>query len=226
MATKKKTKITAKTRAKTKSKAFSPKSFYSDFRKKRYSRHVIIALFVLIAAGLLFLGRSLFVAALVDGKPITRLSVVRSLEKQGGKQALDNLITKELISQESKKEGVSVSNDQVQSEIDRIEKLVKDQGSTLDAALALQGQTRQDLEDNIRIQKSVEKLLESELQVTDDEIKSYFEKNKSYYGEGAKIEDLKEDIRQQIKSEKFNKAFESWIQKLKSDAKIIYFVDF
>jgi len=128
--------------------------------------------------------------------------------------------------QETKKEGVSVTNDQVQEEIKRIEGLVTEQGSTLDAALALQGQTRKDLEENIKIQKSVEKLLEEELQVTEDEIKAYFEQNKTFYGEGAKIENLQEDIREQIKSEKFNQAFESWVEKLRSESKIIYFVDF
>jgi len=82
------------------------------------------------------------------------------------------------------------------------------------------------LEENIKIQKSVEKLLEEELQVTEDEIKAYFEQNKTFYGEGAKIENLQEDIREQIKSEKFNQAFESWVEKLRSESKIIYFVDF
>ncbi|OGM20187.1 hypothetical protein A2714_01145 [Candidatus Woesebacteria bacterium RIFCSPHIGHO2_01_FULL_38_9] len=226
MVAKKKTKVVAKAPIKTKTKKFSLKSLVSDIRKNKRSRYIYIGLALLLTASLLYLGRSLFVAALVSGRPITRLSLVKSLEKQGGKQALDNLITKELISQETKKEGVSVTNDQVQEEIKRIEGLVTEQGSTLDAALALQGQTRKDLEENIKIQKSVEKLLEEELQVTEDEIKAYFEQNKTFYGEGAKIENLQEDIREQIKSEKFNQAFESWVEKLRSESKIIYFVDF
>ena len=47
---------------------------------------VFIILIVVIIAGLLFYFKGLFVAAVVNGEPITRLSLILQLEKKDGKQ--------------------------------------------------------------------------------------------------------------------------------------------
>ena len=61
--------------------------------KKSFNRKKIILIAALIAAiSLGYLGKGLFVAALVNGMPISRLTVVKELEKQGGSQTLDNLV--------------------------------------------------------------------------------------------------------------------------------------
>ena len=46
--------------------------------------------------------RGLFVVALVNGEPISRIEVIKALEKQGGKATLDSLVTKKLIAQEAR----------------------------------------------------------------------------------------------------------------------------
>ena len=62
--------------------------------------------------------------------------------------------------------------------------------------------------------------------MSDEELSKYFEENKSLYGEGAKYEDLKENIKEQLKQEKLSTVFQTWIEKLRSDTKIIYFVNY
>ena len=62
-----------------------------------------IAVFTII-----FFAKSIFFAALVNGTPIMRYSVIKELEKQNGKQALESLITKKLILQTAKKKNIEV----------------------------------------------------------------------------------------------------------------------
>src|SRR5581483_10957610 len=83
--------------------------------------------------------RGILVAASVNGQPVSRLSVISMLEKEGGKQVLDNLITNSLILQEAKKQNVSVNLSEIQSEEDKIQAQLKTSGSDLDTALASQG---------------------------------------------------------------------------------------
>ena len=197
--------------------------YFKSFKSRRY---LILVIFLILVGIALYLGKSLFIAAIVGGRPITRLELVKELEKQSGKETLDNLVTKNLINQKAQKEGVTISNEDIQKEIENISKMVESQGSTLDAALSIQGQTRADLEENIRVQKTVEKMLQDEVKISDADLLKYFEDNKSLYGNEAKFEDLKENIREQLKQEKLSAAFQEWMTKLKSESKIIYFVNF
>ena len=91
---------------------------------------------ILLLAGLLYAFRSLFVAAMVNGQPISRVSLVRELEKQNGKQALNSLVTKTLIYQEARKQNVSVSDDEINGEMKKIEDNLQQQGQRLDQHLS------------------------------------------------------------------------------------------
>ncbi len=189
------------------------------------SRLLRIFLLLIVLLGILFFSKSLFIAATVNGKPISRLTLIRELEKQGGKQTLDSLITKELILSEASKQKIVVSDDQVNQEIEKISKQIQDQGSSLEAVLASQEQTLETLRENIKIQKTLETLLKDKIQVSDDEIKNYYEQNQQYYPD-SKYEDIKEDLKRQLTQEKLVNEYQNWISKLKSEANIRYFVNF
>ncbi|OGM15129.1 hypothetical protein A2V56_00545 [Candidatus Woesebacteria bacterium RBG_19FT_COMBO_42_9] len=194
---------------------------------KSFNRKKIILIAALIAAiSLGYLGKGLFVAALVNGMPISRLTVVKELEKQGGSQTLDNLVVKSLIFQEAKKKGVEVSQSEIDSELSRLEQIVSEQGMTLDEALSLQNQSKKDLLEQIKIQKTVEKILSDKIVVSDEEVKDYFEKNGDLYEDGTKLEDVADDIKNQLAQTKLSSAYQSWITELKAGASINYFVTF
>src|SRR3989304_3540866 len=106
-------------------------------------------------------------------KPLNEL--LSELEKQGGADVLDSLVTKSLIFQEAKKKGVEITQAEIDSEVARIEGVVSAQGSTLDEALALQGQNRTDFIEQIKLQKTVEKILADQLAVSDEEAKTYYD---------------------------------------------------
>jgi foldase protein PrsA len=168
----------------------------------------------------------LIFAARVNGQFITRISLIRELEKQGGRDVLDSLVIKAIIFQEAKKKGIGVSDEEINAEVSRIEQIVSSQGSTLDEALALQGQNRADFIEQIKVQKLVEKILADKIIVTDEEAQKYFEDNKDLFGEDAKYEDAAENAKNQLMQEKLSSAYQSWIGEARGAASINYFVDF
>ena len=188
--------------------------------------YLTAGLIIVLIAGLLYLLRSFFIAAMVNGQPISRFSVISELERQSGKQALDTLVTKSLIMQEAKKQNVTVSQDEINKEIKRIEDNVKKQGQTLDQVLALQGMDRQALTDQIRIQKTVEKLLGKDIKVTDKEVSDYIEKNKDALGSDPTSEATKTQVKEQLTQQKLSEKFQTWLQDLQKKAKIDYFVKY
>lgn len=195
-----------------------------DAKTKR--SFLVVCLVILLVIGLVYIFRSLFVAAMVNGEPITRVVVVGELERQSGKQALDTMVTKTLIMQEAKKQNVTVSPEEVASEVKKIEANVSQQGQTLDQVLALQGMDRKALEDQIRIQKSVEKILGKDIQVSDAEVADYINKNKEALGAEVESPTAKETIKSQLRQQKLSEKFQSWIDNLKKQAKVDYYVNY
>ncbi|HJX59208.1 hypothetical protein A2V61_00110 [Candidatus Woesebacteria bacterium RBG_19FT_COMBO_47_8] len=199
------------------------KKFVSRAYRGKWFKIGLVTTAVLLV---LFLGKSLLVAAFVNGMPVSRLSLIKELEVQGGQKVLDSLIEKSLIFQEARKQKVTVEKSAVDTEIERIETLLKDQNLTLDEALSMRGETRASLIEQIRLQKTVEALLSSKISITDEEIKTYFEKNTDLFDAKAKLEDVKDSVKEQLYQQKLSDAYSSWITELKTKAKILYLLKF
>ncbi len=122
-------------------------------------RTAIIILIIIVVGVLGYIYKGLFVAATVNGSPISRLAVVQRLERVNGSSTLDNLIAEKLIRDEAKAKGISVSNDEVNTEVKKAQDQIASQGGTLDEALKAQSMTMNDLKNQIVLQKDLEKML-------------------------------------------------------------------
>ena len=199
---------------------------FGKFLKKFFAKKSVIAsLIVVFILVLFYFARSLFFAAWVNGRPISRLSLTRELEKQGGQQVLDSLVERALVYSEAKKSNIKVEQSEIDNEIKNIEEMISAQGLTLDEALQFRNQTRTDLVDQIKIQKLVEKLLASKIVMTDAELKDYFDKNKSLFGQNPVFDTVKDQVKEQVFQQKLSEQYSTWITDLKTKAKILYFVN-
>lgn len=187
---------------------------------------IVIGVAVILILTTLFFTKGLFVAATVNGSPISRLSVIQELEKQGGKQALESLIQKKLIETELNKKGITITKEEVDAEIKKIEAQVASQGGTLKAALAQQGLTEEKLREQITIQKKLEKLLADKVAVTDAEVDTYLKDSKTTTPKDVKIEDFRKQIGEQLKQQKFQQEAQKWVSDLTASAKIKYYVNY
>ena len=188
--------------------------------------------------GLIFLGllsfililvlysQGLILAATVNNQPITRLKLIRELEKQGGQQVLDRLINATLIMQEAKKQGVVVSQEEVDRAVDEIRQNVESKGISFEEALSFQGKTVEDLKQDILVQRIVEQILGPKIQISDEEAAQYFENNQESFAEETKLEDVQEQIKDALFQQKLAEEYQLWISQLQQEAKIKYFVSF
>ena len=183
---------------------------------------VVVILIVLLTV----LFKSVFIAAIVNGEPIARLSVISALEKQAGKTTLSSLITKTLILQEAKKRNVSVTQSDIDSEIKKITTNLQIQGSTLDQALASQGMTKSDLNDELKVQVALNKMVGTDITITEKEINDFVTANKSQMTPGITEAQFREQAIQQLRQQKFQAKTQDFIKNLQDKAKIIHFVSY
>lgn len=182
-----------------------------------------IGVVVVAIAVALYFGKSLFVVAMVNGQPISRLSLISELEKQSGKKALDSLITQTVIIQEAKKQGISITDKVVDTEIKTIEKSLKGQGQTLDTALSAQGMTLDQLKKQIRLQKILEKMVASNIKVTEKEIDAFMKANEASMPKDGDKKALRKQVSDQLKQDKITQKIQAWVDEHEKKSNIVFF---
>ena len=168
--------------------------------------------------------RNQLIVATVNGESINRLTLINQLEKQAGKKVLEGLVTNTLILQEAKSKNITVSNDEVSSEIKNIDDNLKKQGQSLDQALMLQGLTMDVVREQVKTSLIVRKLLAGKISVSDKDISDYIDKNKESIPKDSDLEDTKKQARQQLEQHKFQEKYQELIKSLQDKAKINYLI--
>jgi dGTP triphosphohydrolase len=198
----------------------------ADKKSIKISIKTAIIIVVIIALGVLvYFYKGLFIAATVNGSPISRLTVIHTLEKASGKSLLDSLITEKLIQNEANAKGITVSDDEINAQIATIQDQITAQGSTLDAALSAQGMNMDDLKKQIILQKEMEKLVADKINVTDEEVAQYIKDNAISIPEGQEAA-TNDQVKNKLRNQKLNTEAQALISDLKAKAKIRYFVNY
>ncbi|AJY74485.1 peptidylprolyl isomerase [Paenibacillus beijingensis] len=125
--------------------------------------------------------------ATVNGEKITQDQLYDSLVKSGGKNTLDSLITEKLVDQEAKKQNVTVTQADLDSELQEIKKQFGTE-EQFNAALQQYGMTLDDLKSQMKAQVQIRKILLPKTNVTDEQIKQYFEENKQSFNTAEQVE--------------------------------------
>lgn len=141
---------------------------------------VVLLLIVLIGAFYLFNNKTNNVVARINNEVITKDDLYEALVEQNGQAALDSLISDKIIELELKKQNITVTEEAVQAEVDKISAQYGGQ-EALEQALASYGYTLDYIKTNIKKSLEVQKLLEPKITITEDEMKTYFEENKDTF---------------------------------------------
>lgn len=160
------------------------------------------------------------ISAVVGMKPVWRHQVNQNLYKQGGKAEVDNEVTELLVKDELSREGIKVTDAEVTSKIESI-KASLGAGQDLNTLLAARGMTMDDVKRQLVLQMGIEKALASKVSVSDDEVATYIKSNGSFLSattEAAK----KDEAMAALKQQKMQTSVSTWIEDLRSKAKIWY----
>ncbi len=180
---------------------------------------VVLPLLVLIALGALaYMYRGEFILATVNGKPITRAQLWKSMEQQGGIQTLDSLITQELILQKGAEQKIVVTQQDIDAEILSIQDMLSAQGMTLEEALAAQRTTLTQLEEQIKLQITLEGLVKDSITVADSEVEDAVTKALAAGQEDTP--ELRDQVRNQLEQSKLSQAVQGYLATIKQDSKV------
>ena len=181
----------------------------------------LIAVWIVVIAGALYYFRGQFIVATVNGQPIFRSTLIHELERQAGPQTLDNIVLETLVRQEAANKKVTVTDDEVNAELKKIEDQLGQQNQNLDQLLSLQGMTRASLKDQVKLQLLVEKLVGKDgTEVTDDEVKKYIQDNKALLPKDSKPDELMASVRSQLEQQKLSAKTQDWLKALQAKAKV------
>ncbi|KKP59665.1 MAG: Parvulin-like protein peptidyl-prolyl isomerase [Candidatus Roizmanbacteria bacterium GW2011_GWA2_34_18] len=206
--------------AKIKTKKIESPEYKVTVSKKTF----ILTIVIILVLVLLFFSKKIFIAATVNGKSISRLAIIKKLEKQGGKKTLETMITGALIRQEAEKRKITVSQKDIDAEMKKIEANVTSQGTTLDQALQNQGMTKNDLIEEIKIQLMLQQMAGDNVKMSNKEIDDFISANKNQQGFDKEIP--REQAVAQLKQQKSQQKIQTFLTDLKAKAKINYFVNY
>lgn len=190
------------------------------FSTRKFNFFPIIGLLVLILA--IYSYYRFGVVAMVNGKPISRFSYYRNLEKLDQKQTINQMANEALVYQEATKKGIKIDQSIIDTQIATIEAQVKAQGETLEEALKAESMTKADLESQIRLQKIVEQLANiSSVSITQAQVDEYLTKNKSSLPSTYTKEQLQTLAKEQLTTDAENEIINTWFTELQKAAKIV-----
>jgi len=181
-----------------------------------------LALLLLAVVGLGYLYNRYWNVATVNGRPISRISYIKNMEKQGGKQVLERMIQETMIRDEARKKGVTIQQTAIDEEIKKIESQVTAMGRTFEEALESEGITKEELEDQIRMQKMVEVMASANVEVTQEQIDKFISENKDQFPKDTTKEEMQSMAKEELANQAANEAISAWLEEMNKNAKIIY----
>ena len=197
-------------------------------RNPRNRRALTIVAILIVLAVFAYKLRGEYIVAMVNGSPITRVEIIGALEQQAGQQALDTIILKRVIRQEAQKANIVIKQEDVDKEINDLEKQLKEQGQNFDDFLKQQGLTREVLKEQAELQLMLDKLTEKDVKVTQKEIDKTFEEQKSLLKDNKELteKDLREQITESLTTQKKQAAVQAWVQSAREKANIVILKQF
>lgn len=194
-------------------KTSEPKTSWSildRIKKYRPTRRDYLLVLILGLILLAVFKKSWFVAATVNGTPITNLELFSKMNDQYRQQTLNQLINEKVIFEEAKKKNIVVDNNQINDKISELEKSVGG-AQVLDSLLSQQGQTRDSLKQQLKVQLIIEKLYQNEATVSAEEVNNFITQNAAALqatDSAGQIQEATNILRQQKLSELFSQKFQ------------------
>mgnify|MGYP000891352528 FL=1 len=193
----------------------------------KVNKKVVFAVLLAIILGLsAYFMRNLVVAATINGRPIFRYQVLQRLEEQHGKQMMEALINEALLMQEADKKNITVTQNDINAELKKIEETLSKQGIKLETALTAQNMTKAGLERNVRLQLLAKKIVEKDIKITQKQIDDYTKENKESFPATMKPAEVKEQVKQFLTEQETGKKIQEILAAVKKDAKIKEFVKY
>jgi hypothetical protein len=184
-----------------------------------------------------FIGVDLFIqylnndysVAVVNGERIPRSDYYKLLDQSYGESISETLIEYSLIRQEAQKQGIELTDDEINKELQNTIDYVGGQ-EAYDSLLVSNGITNNDVIDQIELSLLTTKILTPTLDYTDDDVKEFFDEYSDLIfpdetdaleeGELLNYDDYKEETEEVYINQLIEEGKDTWLEGLKEEAKI------
>ena len=136
-----------------------------------------------------------------------------------GQQSLEGMISEALIEEEAMKQNVQVLPKDVTAKEDEIVKNLGG-GVKLEDLLKFQGITKEDFDQQVKLQLLVQKILGSDIVITDKDVDMYIATSSARLT-ATEPAALKEEAKQAILDSKIGEKVQEWFTALKDKAKVV-----
>jgi hypothetical protein len=195
----------------------------TDSKKSSKFQNIVIIIFLAaLALGIFAYKKGYIVAATVNGSPIYKWDLNKVMMERFGNQTIEMLITEKLIENEANKNNLTVTAGDVKTRQDEMVKKIGG-GVSLEDLLKFQGMTKDEFDKQVKLQLTVEKILEKDTPVTDNDIKLFISTNSAQLKASSEAE-MKEEARKMILEQKIGEKISVWFNDLKSKASIRKFL--
>ncbi|WP_232233681.1 peptidylprolyl isomerase [Bacillus sp. J33] len=155
-------------------------------KNKKMLFWVLGSMLTIGAAAAIFFTIQADAVATVNGEKISEDELHERLVAQYGQELLDTLITGKVIEQEVKKENIKVTQEEIDEEKAAYAESYGGE-EALKQTLETSGLTMADFEEDIESYLATKKLLEPRIEITEEDMKAYFEENKDSFAQQEQV---------------------------------------
>jgi hypothetical protein len=167
--------------------------------------------------------------AVVNGERVSKKEYYKLLDQAYGQSISETLIEYALIRQEAEKEGIEISQEDIDAELEETISYVGGE-EAFEQLLIDNGITEKDVVEQIELSLLTTKVLEPTLEYTDDDLKAFFEEYSELIfpeesanleeGELLEFDTYKEETEDVYVNQKVEEGKSGWLQNLKAESKI------
>lgn len=190
-------------------------------RSYRPDRSAYIALVVVGLALLAYFNKGWFIAASVNGQPITSLEVQRRLNASYKESILNQMVGERILEQEGAKKGVVVSQADINSRVEQDEAAYGGK-EVFDTLLSQQGLSRDDYQTRVKALLLIEKMYQDEIKPNEDEVKAFMAEN-STLPEATDEAKFRVFAADQLSQQKLSQVFSQKFSELRTAANVKFF---
>ena len=190
-------------------------------KNKLYTGIVAVAVILLLL--LAFPLRFLLIPAIVNGTPIYSWQYVSELHKSAGNQIINQLISEKLVEQEIAKYQIQVTQLEIDQQVAQLEAQLKETGGSLEAVLALQGMTRDEFIEQLRLNIALERLVKNTIEVSEEDVQTELTENAAEYAELTE-QDAATTAAENIRNNRLQESFQAWFNQVRENSSIKNFI--
>jgi foldase protein PrsA len=155
---------------------------------KQNKKTVLIMAVLILAIGVLLsfaLTKDKAIAK-INGEAISKDELYDVMVKQYGAATVEQLIADKIVASEAKKQKITISDDELNKEVDKLKESYGGE-EVFNQVLESNNTTLDVLKEDLSNYLTLRKLLEPQIEITDEELKAYFEENKDSLGEAEQV---------------------------------------